>query len=78
MSQSVSETIRVLINGAMRHRVAMVVSFLLVSCSVMLVGLSWPKRYLSYTTIYIDDSKTIQPFLAGAGAAAAARTELQD
>ncbi|MGH8531142.1 MAG: hypothetical protein ACREV1_00080 [Gammaproteobacteria bacterium] len=76
MSQSVSETIRVLINGAMRHRVAMVVSFLLVSCSVMLVGLSWPKRYLSYTTIYIDDTKTIQPFLVGA--AAAARTELQD
>lgn len=78
MRQSVSETIKVLINAAMRHRVAMVVSFMLVSCAVVLVGLSWPKRYLSYTTIYIDDSKTIQPFLAGAGAAAAARTELQD
>lgn len=76
MSQSVSETIKVLSDAAMRHRLTMVVSFMLVSCAVILVGLSWPKRYLSYTTIYIDDTKTIQPFFAGA--AAAARTELQD
>ncbi|MGH8605029.1 MAG: hypothetical protein ACREXR_20255, partial [Gammaproteobacteria bacterium] len=74
MSQSISETIKVVITAAIRHRVAMIVSFMLVSCAVLLVGLPWPKKYSSYTTIYIDDTKTIQPFLVGA----AARTELQD
>lgn len=74
MSQSLNETIKVLFGSAIRHRVAMVVLFMLVSCAVVVVGLSWPKTYLSYTTIYIDDTKTIQPFMVGRVVA----TEVQD
>lgn len=49
-----------------RHRVFIVVSFVLLSFMALLVGLNWPQVYSSYTSIYVEEQNIIGPLMQGA------------
>src|SRR5690606_30163665 len=51
---------------AFRHRRAMVWMFAVILIGIVLVGLVWPKRYTSYTTILVDEKNIIEPLMQGA------------
>jgi len=58
--------IRVFLLEAFRHRRAMVWMFAVILIGIVLVGLVWPKRYTSYTTILVDEKNIIEPLMQGA------------
>lgn len=65
---------RIFVNEAFRHRRAMVAMFVVISVTLLLVGLVWPKGYSAYTTILVDEKNIIQPLMQGA----AVTTEVAD
>lgn len=49
-----------------RHRVFIVVSFVLLTFGVLFIGLNWPQVYSSYTSIYVEEQNIIGPLMQGA------------
>jgi polysaccharide chain length determinant protein (PEP-CTERM system associated) len=57
-----------------RHRVFVVLTFLLIGCAGLVVGLNWPKIYTSSTSIYVEEENILGPLMEGA----AVQTEVID
>jgi polysaccharide chain length determinant protein (PEP-CTERM system associated) len=48
-----------------RFRIGFMIFFIAISFSVLLVGLSWPKRYATSVTLVADETNIIEPLLKG-------------
>lgn len=66
--------VKVFLNEAFRHRLAIVGLFVVVVFAMLGLGLAWPKGYSASTTILVDEKNIIQPLMQGA----AVTTEVTD
>lgn len=58
--------IRFALVETMRHRTFVVVGFVLLTLTILYVGMNWPKVYTSSTTIYVEEQNIIGPLMQGA------------
>lgn len=63
---SLEQILRLLANEAFLHRTKMVTTFVVISMSVLGIGLVWPKVYVSYTTLLVGEQNIIDPLMQGA------------
>jgi len=68
MQYPVEKLARVLLHDALRYRVPMFALFTVIALSSLAVGLHWPKKFTSYTSIFIEEKNVIQPLMVGAAA----------
>ena len=64
--QSLELAQRIVIGELFLNRKTLVVLFCLISLSLLVFGLFWPKNYTSYTTVYVEQKNIIKPLLEGA------------
>lgn len=57
-----------------RHRAFVVIGFVALTLAALVVGLNWPKVYMSSTSIYVEEQNIIGPLMQGA----AVQTEVVD
>ena len=57
--------IKQLLREAFTHRNKLVAGFVVISLSMLAVGVVWPKKYESYVTILVDNKNIIQPLMEG-------------
>ncbi|MCK4707530.1 MAG: hypothetical protein KAU21_02850, partial [Gammaproteobacteria bacterium] len=69
MQYSLEELIKLVINECIIRRKLLVSLFVLIRISVLAVGYTWPKKYMSSAVIYVDDRNIIQPLMQGAAVA---------
>ncbi|HVT32532.1 MAG TPA: hypothetical protein VHE32_07790, partial [Rhodanobacteraceae bacterium] len=60
-----NEMAPIMIAEGRRHAIALVVVFAIIALIALIVGLLWPKNYVSSTTILAQKSDIIQPLLEG-------------
>jgi polysaccharide chain length determinant protein (PEP-CTERM system associated) len=60
-----NEMAPIVLTEGRRHAVALVVLFALIALAALVVGLLWPKNYVSSTTVLAQKSDIIQPLLEG-------------
>lgn len=60
------QVIKLLISEAFQYRKAVVSIFIVISLSLVTLGLLWQKVYTASTTILVEDKKIIQPLMQGA------------
>lgn len=70
----IEELLRLILVEAYQYRNVVVGLFVIISLSVIAVGLNWPKVYTSTTTVYVEQRSIIQPLMDGA----AVTTTVQD
>ncbi|MGE0081858.1 MAG: XrtA system polysaccharide chain length determinant [Thiohalomonadaceae bacterium] len=66
MPANLTESLRLLLLEAYRHRYFMVGAFMAVAVITTLVGVAWPRTYSSYSTVYVEDRSVIGPLMQGA------------
>ena len=49
-----------------QHRNILVIFFIIIALGIVGVGLVWPKKYTSSTTILVDERNIIRPLMEGA------------
>ena len=65
MQYTVQEYLDLLLKESFKHRNKIVLAFMLISLSVLLVGVKYPKQYLAESLIYVDDRNVIKPLMQG-------------
>lgn len=65
MQSETEQNLRVLYREAFTRRKTFVIAFIGISVAAMLMGLSWPKRYESSTTILVEGRSIIEPLMSG-------------
>jgi polysaccharide chain length determinant protein (PEP-CTERM system associated) len=68
MATNLSESLRLLALEAYKKRYLVVGVFAVIATLTTLVGVYWPKKYTSYSTVYIEDQSVLEPLLHGAAA----------
>lgn len=66
MKASFEDMVRAVMNEAIIHRKRIAIAFVGINLTVLLLGLIWPKTYISSTTILVDEKNIIQPLMQGA------------
>jgi len=74
MNVSTEQLFRMLGRELLLRRKQVFVIFLFVNLAGVVAGLSWPKSYVSSTTIYVEDKNILDPLMQGA----AVRTPVTD
>jgi len=65
MQSETEQNLRVLYREAFAHRRVLVVAFIALTAVALLMGLSWPKKYSSSTTILVEGRSIIEPLMSG-------------
>ncbi|HEX5513165.1 MAG TPA: XrtA system polysaccharide chain length determinant [Gammaproteobacteria bacterium] len=65
MQSETEQNLRVLSREAFTRRKTFVIAFIAISVASVLMGLSWPKRYTSSTTILVEGRSIIEPLMSG-------------
>lgn len=65
-SLSLDKLLKILLLECFNRKNFIFIVFVLVSFSVLFVGLNWPKKYTSFSIIHIDKSNILQPLMRGA------------
>lgn len=65
MQSETEQNLRVLYREAFTRRKTFVIAFVAIAVTAMLMGLSWPKRYESSTTILVEGRSIIEPLMSG-------------
>ena len=60
-----NEMAPIVIAEGRRHAVALVVMFAIIALAALVVGVLWPKKYVSSTTILAQKSDIIRPLMEG-------------
>ena len=63
MSASLKQIQKEVLREAVSRRTSIVATFAVISLLVLLVGLWWPKKYASSTTLFVDESNVIRPLI---------------
>ena len=66
MQSETEQNLRVLYREAFARRKTFVITFVAIAVTAMLMGLTWPKRYTSSTTILVEGRSIIEPLMSGA------------
>src|SRR5690625_7562551 len=66
MQSETEQNLRVLYREAFTRRKTFVIAFIAIAVTAMLMGLTWPKRYSSSTTILVEGPSIIEPLMSGA------------
>jgi polysaccharide chain length determinant protein (PEP-CTERM system associated) len=66
--------INVILKEILNHRYFVILVFAFVTVSAVMVGMNWPKRFTSSTTIFVEEENILGPLMAGA----AVQTEVID
>lgn len=74
VSEKTLDKIRLFRSELLRQRRQVVSLFMLISLSAVVVGLNWPKNYISSTNMYVEYKNIIDPLMAGA----AVRADIAD
>jgi len=67
MGSHIAETVRLLVSELVRWRRSVTILFLVIAISLTLLGLIWPKSYVSSTTVHVSDNDVIDGLLEGGG-----------
>lgn len=74
MGNGFNENVRLLLQDTVRHRAFVAVCFVVIATTTLVVGLNWPKIYVSSTTIFVEEENILGPLMQGA----AVQTEVRD
>lgn len=66
--------VRFVLIETVRHRFFVAISFVLLTCAALYVGINWPNVYTSSTSIYVEEQNIMGPLMQGA----AVQTEVID
>jgi polysaccharide chain length determinant protein (PEP-CTERM system associated) len=66
MPTNLSESLRLLLLEAYSRRYMMVGAFIAVAIITTFIGITWPRTYSSYSTVYVEDRSVIGPLMEGA------------
>jgi polysaccharide chain length determinant protein (PEP-CTERM system associated) len=66
MATNLSDNLRLLAREAYDRRTWVVGAFAIIAVLTTLIGMNWPKKYTSYSTVYVEGQSVIAPLLAGA------------
>ena len=69
MSAALFNDLRLLVSELFRYRTALIGVFVVISFSILGVGLAWPKAYESHVTIQVNENDIIQPLMKGSAVA---------
>ncbi len=58
--------IKTLLIDAYRYRRVMVAAFVIVNAAVVTIGVNWPKKFTSATTVYVEERNILGPLMKGA------------
>ncbi len=65
MQGNLSVIIRQVLQLTLRHKLFVVSVFVLVNVVALYAGYNWPKKFTSYTTIYIEEENILGPLMQG-------------
>src|SRR5690625_3007197 len=65
MQSETEQNLRVLYREAFTRRRSIVLAFIVITVAGLLMGLSWPKKYSSSTTILVEGRSIIEPLMSG-------------
>lgn len=66
MASGLQQNIHYLLKEIIFRRNFVVITFSLITVSLVLIGASWPKMYSTYTTIFVEEENIIGPLMEGA------------
>lgn len=66
MPANLTEILRLLLLDAYRRRYMMVGAFMAIALVITVMGVTWPRTYNSYSTVYVEDRSVIGPLMEGA------------
>ncbi len=59
------QLLRLLSKEILRHKLKIAIAFAIISTTVVTVGLYWPKKYMSYSTVLAMEENIISPLMEG-------------
>ncbi len=66
--------VRTLLLDAYRYRRILVAAFVIINAAVVTLGVNWPKKYTSATTVFVEERNILGPLMKGA----AEQTDVSD
>ena len=58
--------VRTLLLDAYRYRRVLVAVFVIVNAVVVTIGVNWPKKFTSATTLFVEERNILGPLMKGA------------